>query len=170
MDARKKKHRIQKGQISFNTISPFLVFPLLGLPIFDMFAVKLNIMYYSPDKVLDLRRLNKYRMVVDVRIVDDSFHNVMTVENVAMCSMLAFVVVVAYAVAPDLAYQHSNRVNIDASIRCQFVVMDGFLFRRHFELVPISAVYPMDHADPDEVTEIECRCSLQIHMSIHIFF
>lgn len=120
---------------------------------FDMCVCADN--FNIPDKVLDLRRPNKYRMVVDVVIVDDSFHKVMIVENVAMCSMLAFVV--GYGVVPDSAYQHSNRVSIDASIRCQFVVMGDFLFRRHFELVPISAVYPMDHADPDEVTEITFR-------------
>lgn len=89
-------------------------------------------------------------MAVDGAIVDDSFHRVMIVENVAMRSMLAFVV--GCGVAPDLAYQHSNRVSIDASIRCQFVVMGDFLFRPHFEPVPISAVYPMDHAGPDGVT------------------
>lgn len=96
-------------------------------------------------------------MVADVTIVDDSYHNVMIVENVVvMCSMLAFVVaVVAYAVALDSSCQHSNRVNIDASIRCQFVVMDDFLFRPRSELVLALAVYPMDHADPDGVTEIE---------------
>lgn len=76
----------------------------------------------------------------------------MIVENVAVYSMLVFVV--AYVVAPDWAYQHSNRVSIDASIRCQFVVMEGSLFRQHFELVLILVVYQMDHADPDEVTEI----------------
>lgn len=85
-------------------------------------------------------------------IVGDSVRIAMIVENVAMRSMLAFVV--GCVVASDLAYQHSNRVSIDVSIRCQFVVVGDFLFRRHFEHVPILAVYPMDHADPDEVTEI----------------
>lgn len=91
-------------------------------------------------------------MAAGAVIVGDSVHRAMTVENVAMRSMLAFVV--GCVVASDLAYQHSNRVSIDVSIRCQFVVVGDSLFPRHFEHVPILAAYPMDHADPDEVTEI----------------
>lgn len=110
---------------------------------------------HIPDRILDLLRPNKYRMVVGVSI-DDLFHIMLIVENVAMGSMLAFVV--ACVVAPDWACQHSNRVNIDVSIRCQFVVTDDFLFRQHFELVLILVVYQMDHADPDEVTEMIFVC------------
>lgn len=54
---------------------------------------------FIPDSISDLRRLHKYRMVVGVWFVDDSFHITMIVENVAVYSMLVFVV--AYVVAPD---------------------------------------------------------------------
>lgn len=54
--------------------------------------------FYIPDNILDHRRQNKYRMVVGVSVVDDSFHITMIVEN-AVNSMLEFVV--AYVVALD---------------------------------------------------------------------
>lgn len=46
-------------------------------------------------------------------------------------------------------------MNIDAVIRCQFVVMVDFPFRQHSELVLTLVVYQMDRVDPDEVTEID---------------